>query len=208
MRIGIIGSGNIGGTLARLWGKAGHEVAISNSRGPESLAGLVSEIGPNARAETVEGAAQFGEAIVLAIPFGKYDVLPAAPMAGKIVMDAMNYAARRDGQMDMGGLTDTELVARHLPGARVVKAFNTIPARLLAEGGRPNLPVAEREVIYIAGDDADAKAVTARLIEELGFAPVDAGTLREGSPKLQLGTPAFTRPMTPDGARQMLRGNA
>lgn len=206
MRIGIIGSGNIGGTLARLWAKAGHEVALSNSRGPESLAALVAEIGAQARAETVDGAARFGDVVVLAIPFGRYAELPAPPLADKIVVDAMNYSARRDGPLDLGGLTDTEIVARHLGGSRVVKAFNTIPTRLLAEGGRPALPVAEREVIYVAGDDGAANALVSQLIEELGFAPVDAGPLREGSPKMQLGTPAFTRPMTPDRAREMLRG--
>lgn len=208
MRIGIIGSGNIGGTLTRLLAKAGHDVAVSNSRGPESLATLVADSGPHARAATVDEAAAFGDVVVLAIPLGRYEVLPAAPMTGKVVIDAMNYNPRRDGQMDMGGLTDTELVARHLSGSKVVKAFNTIPTKLLAEGGRPLLPVAEREVIYVAGDDKDANAIVSGLIEELGFAPVDAGSLREASPLMQLGTPAFTRPMTPGRALQTLRGGS
>src|SRR4051794_10068703 len=95
MRIGVIGSGRIGATFTRLAVEAGHEVAIANSRGPESLADLVAELG--ARAETVEGAAQFGEVVLVAIPFHGYDGLPAAAIAGRIVIDANNYYAGRDG---------------------------------------------------------------------------------------------------------------
>ncbi len=126
MKIGIIGSGHIGGTLAKLWAKAGHQVAISNSRGPASLAALVAEIGPQARAATVEEAAAYGEVVLVAIPYGKFDTLPFAKMSGKIVIDAMNYYPQRDGQIDFGDLTSSELVARHLPGGRLVKAFNTM----------------------------------------------------------------------------------
>ncbi len=102
MHIGIIGAGNIGTTTARLFVDAGHQVAISNSRGPESLVGLVAALGPNARAMTVDDAAAFGDVVLVAIPFGCYETLPSARLAGKIVVDAMNYYAQRDGRRDFG----------------------------------------------------------------------------------------------------------
>jgi predicted dinucleotide-binding enzyme len=126
MNIGIIGSGNIGATAARLFADAGHEVAVSNSRGPESLVPLVKEIGPRGRAATVEDAADFGELVLVAMPFFAYETLPAEPLAGKVVVDAMNYYERRDGRIDFDGLTSSEVVARHLPNSRLVKAFNTM----------------------------------------------------------------------------------
>jgi len=126
MNMGIIGSGNIGATTARLFTEAGHKVAVSNSREPESLESLVEEIGPRARATTVEEAAAFGEVVLVAMPLFAYETLPSDQLAGKIVVDAMNYYEGRDGQIDFDGLTSSELVARGLPGARVVKAFNTM----------------------------------------------------------------------------------
>ena len=126
MNIGIIGAGNIGANAARLFAGAGHEIAISNSREPESLTALVEEMGTNARAATVEDAASFGDVVLVAIPFWRYGSLPAGPLSGKIVVDAMNYYEGRDGQIDFGDLTSSEMVARRLPDARVVKAFNTM----------------------------------------------------------------------------------
>ncbi len=134
MNIGIIGAGNIGANAARLFADAGHEVAISNSRGPESLASLVEEIGTNARAATVEDAASFGEVVLVAIPFWRYESLPTGPLSGKIVVDAMNYYAGRDGRIAFGYLTPSELLARRLPDARVVKAFNTMYHETLRTG--------------------------------------------------------------------------
>lgn len=119
MRIGIIGAGNIGSTAAKLFAEAGHEVVIANSRGPETLEGLVGEIGANARAGTVEEAADFREMVMEAIPFGRYRELPAEKLSGKVLMTASNYYPERDGEIDLGGLAQSELVARHLPGARV-----------------------------------------------------------------------------------------
>src|SRR5712691_8921278 len=120
MNIGIIGSGMIGGTAARLFVRAGHQVAISNSRGPTSLASLVGDLGSGARAATIERASSFGEVVLLTIPFGKYQTLPGKPLEGKVVVDAMNYYPRSDGRIEFGDLTSTELVARHLRGARLV----------------------------------------------------------------------------------------
>ena len=202
MNIGIIGAGNIGATAARLFAKAGHDVAISNSRGPESLRGLVRESGPNVRAVTVEEAATFGDVVLVAIPFKDYETLPADRLAGKVVVDAMNYYAQRDGQIDFGDLTSSELVARHLPHARLVKAFNTMYYETLATAGRPGF--GDHLVLFVAGDEEDAKAIVSRLIEDIGFAPVDTGSLREGGRKQQPGSPIYNEPMTTEQARSAL----
>ena len=205
MRIGVIGSGNIGATAARLFARAGHDVAISNSRGPETLGGLVEEIGPGVRAATVDEAAEFGEVVMEAIPFGRYGELPAGKLEGKIFVTASNYYPDRDGEIDHGGRASSELVQAHLPGARVVKAFNTIYFGRLAENGRPDVPFEEREVIFVAGEDAEAKAVVSGLIGEVGFAPVDTGTLAE-SRRQEPGSPVYNVPMRPSEAREMLAG--
>jgi predicted dinucleotide-binding enzyme len=196
MNIGIVGSGMIGATTAQLFIRAGHAVAISNSRGPGSLAGLVADLGPSAHAATVEEAASFGEVVLLAIPLGAYTTLPAKSLSGKIVVDAMNYYPQRDRGIDLGGRTSSEVVAEHLPGARLVKAFNTIYFKTLAAEGRPDVPVDKRLAIFLAGDDTVAKAVVAHLIEEIGFAPVDTGGLHDGGERQQPGSPLFNRPMT------------
>lgn len=205
MNVGIIGSGNIGGTVAKLFAAAGHRVAVSNSRGPETLGDLVEEIGPNAHAATVEQAAEFGEVVVEAIPFGLYRGLPADKLSGKVLVTASNYYPGRDGEVGHDGLASSELVQRHLSGARVVKAFNTIYYERLRDNGRPEGPVEEREVIFVAGDDEDAKGVVSGLIEEIGFAPVDTGALAE-SRKQEPGSPVYNVAMTPAEAREALAG--
>lgn len=199
MRIGLIGSGNIGGTLARLLAGAGHEVVLANSRGPESLAGLVAEIGLAATAATPAGAAEAGEVVVVAIPFFRYPDLPAAELAGKIVVDATNYYGGRDGsfpEIESGATSSSELLARALPGARVVKAFNTIHFRHLAADGVPT-GTPGRRAIPIAGDDAGAKATVAALIDQLGFDAYDAGSLADGR-RFDPGTPLFNVALTTD----------
>lgn len=203
MNIGIIGSGKIGATAARLFAEAGHEVAISNSRGPETLEGLVAGIGPRARASTVEDAANFGEVVLVAIPFFAYETLPTDLLAGETVVDAMNYYPGRDGEMDLDGLGSSELLARHLPDARIVKAFNTMYYETLGAGGRTDAPPGERLVLFVAGDDADAKVVVSGLIEEIGFTPVDVGTLEDGR-KQQPGSPIYNVPMNEAQAREEL----
>ena len=161
MRIGIVGSGHIGGTLAKLFARVGYEVAISNSRGPASLVSIVAEIGPQARAATVDEAIAFGDVVVLAIPYGEYQALPLARLKGKIVIDAMNYYSQRDGVIDFGDLTSTELIARHIPDGRVLKAFNTMYYETLATKGNPSAPLDDRLVIFVSGDSPDARS-TAR----------------------------------------------
>ena len=204
MKIAIIGSGKIGGTAAKLFAASGHEVAIGNSRGPASLTSLVGEIGAHARAATVEDAAGFGQVVLVAIPFGKYRTLPAAGLSGKVVIDAMNYYPERDGQIDLGTLTSSELVARYLAGARVVKAFNTMYFETLAGQGRPDRPIDDRLVLFLAGDNADAKAIVSHLIEEIGFAPIDSGSLSNGGRLQQPGSAIYNRPMTAGEARAAL----
>jgi predicted dinucleotide-binding enzyme len=208
VNIGIIGSGMIGGTTVRLFARAGHMVAISNSRGPASLTDQVAELGPHAHAATVEEAADFGEVVLVAIPFGAYESLPTDRLSGKIVIDATNYYAQRDQGIDLGGRTSSELVAQHLAGARLVKAFNTLYFKILASQARPQAPVDERLALFLAGDDAQAKAVVAGLIEEIGFAPIDTGSLREGGAQQQPGSPIYNRPLTGVEAREALQGRA
>jgi predicted dinucleotide-binding enzyme len=203
VKIGVIGAGRIGANAARLFARTGHEVVISNSRGPETLSGIVEEIGNDARAATIEEAADFGDVVLEAIPFGRHEELPADRLAGKVVIDASNYYPQRDGEIELGGLTSTEAVARHLSGARIVKAFNTMYFERLANEGRPGLPVEERLVLFVAGDDEEAKGIVWRLIEEIGFAPIDTGSLKD-SHKQEPGSPIYNNPMTPERAHEML----
>ena len=201
MKIGIIGSGNIGAT-------AGHEVAISNSRGPESLTSLVNSIGANIKAKTVEDAIKFGEIILLAIPWRKrQELLPASELFdGKIVIDAMNPYSENFEIMDLGNSTSSsEEVLKQIPSSsRLVKAFNTIYYEHLRTKGNPNLSKEDRFAIFVAGDDSNAKATVSKLIEDIGFAAVDTGSLREGGKKQQPGSPIYNNPMTAKVAHERL----
>jgi predicted dinucleotide-binding enzyme len=194
MKIGIIGAGKIGGTLARLFAQAGHEVAISNSRGPDTLAELVDEIGHGVQAMTVADAAAFGDVVVVSIPLHAYRDIPVKETAGKIVVDTNNYYPNRDGQipeLDDDSTTSTELLQAHLPDARVVKAFNAIMWKHLGGDGRPAGDPA-RLGIPISGDDEDAKRTVSGLIDQIGFDPIDAGTLADGGRRHQPGAPGYT----------------
>jgi predicted dinucleotide-binding enzyme len=184
MRIAIIGSGSIGATAARLFVAAGHDVAIANSRGPDSLAALVASLGPRARAESVAGAAADAELVLVAIPFRRYRELPAEALAGKVVIDATN-------EFGEVAPSSSELLAAHLPGARVVKAFNTMQWQVLGGHGRPDGGDG-RLALFVAGDDDGAKLAVARLIDEIGFAAVDTGGLAAGGRRQQPGSPLFT----------------
>jgi predicted dinucleotide-binding enzyme len=190
--LGLIGSGNIGSTVARLAVAAGYDVVLSNSRGPETLSDLVDELGPKARAATAVEAAQAGDIVVVSVPVKNFRDVPVAPLAGKVVIDTGNYYPARDGQiaeLDSGAVTTTELVARHLSGARVVKGFNNIFYRHLAELARPD-GVPDRSAIVIAGDDQDAKKSAAEFLDAIGYDAVDAGSLAE-SWRFEPGTPAY-----------------
>lgn len=205
MRIGIIGAGMIGGTLGRLLARAGHEVALSNSRGPESLAETVAAIGNGARAMSVDDAAAWGEIVVLAVPWRTPEALPKpALVEGKIVVDAMNPYREGGGLHDLGTSSSSEETSKRLPGARLVKAFNTIYFKHLETNGKPQLPVDERHAIFVAGDDADAKRIVSELIEQLGFAPIDTGSLRDGGRRQQPGTSIYNMPMRGREARDII----
>ena len=197
MKIGIIGAGMIGATAARLFAKAGHDVAVSNSRGPESLQSLVAEIGPRARAMTIAEAARFGEVVLLAVPWRRPDALPPPDtVTGKIVIDAMNPYSEGGGLEDLQGLSSSEHTQTRLPGARIVKAFNTIWYKHLAANGNTSIPPSQRHAIFVSGDDGEAKRGVMKLIEEIGFGPVDLGSLAEGGRRQQPGSDIYNKPMT------------
>lgn len=198
MKIGVIGSGNIGGTAAKLFAKAGHEVAISNSRGPESLKSFVTSVDPYIKASTVEDAIKFGEVILLAIPWRRrQDLLSVSNLLdGKIVIDAMNPYSENFEVIDLGNSTSTEEVLKQIPNSRLIKAFNTIYYEDLRTKGNPNTPIEDRFTIFVAGDDSNAKATVSKLIEDIGFAPVDTGSMREGGRKQQPGSRIYNNPMT------------
>jgi hypothetical protein len=203
MHVGIVGSGRIGRTLAGHLVDLGHEVALANSRGPDSLTDLVAELGDGARAATVEEAARFADLIFEAVPFGAHESLPREVLAGKTVVSASNYYPDRDGELDLGGRSHTEVLADHLDGSTVVKAFNTMYWATLRDEARPETPVEDRLVIFLAGDDADAKAAVADLVEAMGFAPVDVGSLADGA-VMEPGSDLYNDPMTPAEARRRL----
>jgi 8-hydroxy-5-deazaflavin:NADPH oxidoreductase len=198
--IGLIGSGNIGSTVARLAIAAGHEVVLSNSRGPETLAELVAELGPQARAATAEEAAQAGDIVVVTVPLRAYRDVPAAALVGKVVIDTNNYYPERDGvfeELEDGSSTTGELLQEHLAESRVVKGFNNIWFEHLRSLARP-AGSADRSALPIAGDDAAAKEAVAELLDSLGFDVVDAGPLAENW-RTQRDTPAYTTPYGPYG---------
>jgi 8-hydroxy-5-deazaflavin:NADPH oxidoreductase len=185
----------IGGTLARLATGAGYQVVLSNSRGPQTLADLAAELGPQARAATCAEAAAAGDLVVVAIPVKAYLGLPAASFAGKVVMDTGNYYPERDGQiaeLDSGALTSSELLARQLPGASVVKVFNNIFFKHLLNLPRP-AGAADRSYLPIAGDSAAAKAAVTAFLGSIGYGAVDVGPLA-GCWRQQPGTPAYGPP--------------
>ena len=207
MRIGIIGAGDLGATLARLFVEVGHDVAVANSRGPETLRDLERELGARGRAVTVVEAARFGDIIVSAIPFGRYRDLPADELAGKTVIDTSNYRRLRDGsvpELDVArNATSSELVQHHLASATVVKAFNAMrwdDLRGYASAGGAD----HRYGIAVSGDDPAAKRRVCDLIEQLGFEPVDAGPLAEGGRKHQPGADVFAANLWAEDLRALI----
>jgi 8-hydroxy-5-deazaflavin:NADPH oxidoreductase len=205
MRIGIVGSGRVGGTVARLAIAQGHDVVLSNSRGPATLADLVASLGPHASAATSADAAAVGDIVVVAIPVRAIADVPVEPLAGKIVIDTNNYYPPRDGHiaaLDSGETTSSQLLAAHLRDARVVKAFNSINYhQLLTQGQSPGS--ADRRALPIAGDDAEAKKVVTDLGDSFGYDVVDAGPLVEGR-RFQPNTPAYGSRFTTDELRTAL----
>ncbi|WP_268916179.1 NADPH-dependent F420 reductase [Aeromicrobium chenweiae] len=197
--IGLIGAGLIGSQIARSATAHGHDVVLSNSRGPETLTELVDELGPHARAATPAEAAAAGDIVVVTIPFKAIDSVPAEPLAGKTVIDTNNYYPQRDGQvaaLDDESTTSSEMLQDRLPGAHVVKAFNHIAAADITEQAAP-AGTPGRRALIVAGDDAGAKAAVSAFIDEIGFDVVDLGPLSEGW-RIQPGTPGYGPRMTAD----------
>lgn len=203
--IGLIGAGKIGSQVARLAVKNGYDVVLSNSRGPDTLADLVKELGPKARAATVPEAARAADIAVVTIPLKNYRQVPASPLAGKIVIDTNNYYPERDGhipELDNESTTTAELLQKHLPASKVVKAFNHIyAAELTTHGQAAKTP--NRRALVIAGDDAKAKATVTHLLDQFGFDTVDAGPLAEGW-RIQRDTPGYGPRRTAEELRRDL----
>ena len=203
--IGLIGAGHIGSQVARLAVAHGHNVVISNSRGPETLATLVAELGPHARAATAVEAAKAGDIVVVTLPLKNYREVPVQPLAGKIVIDTNNYYPQRDGhipELDNESTTTAELLQAHLPTSKVVKAFNHIHAAQLTTDGRP-AGTENRRGLVIAGDDAAAKNTVRGLLDQFGFDTVDAGALKEGW-RIQPDTPGYGPRRTAEELRKDL----
>ncbi|SCX31135.1 NADPH-dependent F420 reductase [Agrobacterium rosae] len=194
MEIGIIGAGMVGRAIGKLAVASGHSVMLSNSRGPQTLFSLSRSIA--CQVGTADEAAAFGDLVVIAIPLAAYRSIPVETLAGKLVIDTNNYYVERDGnipELDEGETTTSEMLARHLPRSRIVKAFNAIIMDDLENGGR--LPgSSKRRGLPLAGDNSADKAVVAALYDQFGFDPVDAGLLAEGW-RLERGRSVYCVPM-------------
>jgi predicted dinucleotide-binding enzyme len=193
--VGLIGSGRIGSTVARLAIEAGYDVVLSNSRGPETLRDLVDSLGPRATAATSAQAGAAGDLVVVTIPVRAYPLVPAGPLAGKIVLDTGNYYPQRDGdlpELDDKSLTSSEYLGRLLDGAEVVKVFNNIFFKHLQNLARP-AGATDRSALPIAGDGAGAKEVVTGFLDAIGYDTADDGPLAEGW-RQEPGTPAYGTP--------------
>ncbi len=177
MKIGIIGTGNIGGTLAGLLLDAGYEVLLANSRGPESLVDIVAELGAGAFAGSVRDVSSKSDVVIEAIPFGKLHTLPRLELDGKILITAANYYPARDGEIDLGAGTQTEYLQRLLPETHIAKAFNTIYYMHLRTEGDTSAPVEARRVLPFAATDETAATAARELTDALGFGPLYLGDL-------------------------------
>jgi len=203
--IGIIGAGNIGTAVAQAVIARGYDVVIANSRGPESLAGLVAELGPKARAATVGEAGAAGEAVLLAVPLHAYRDLPIEPLTGKIVIDANNYYWERDGHieaLDLSEATTSGLLQQHLPTSKVVKGFNHIMAEEIPTDGTP-AGTPDRRALATSSDHAEAIEFVTRLYDELGYDTVNVGPLSE-SWRVERGSPAYVVRQNADELRANL----
>ncbi|MWB99749.1 NADPH-dependent F420 reductase [Agromyces seonyuensis] len=190
--LGIIGAGHIGSQVARAALAAGYDIVIANSRGPETLADLVAELGPNARAATALEAAEAADVAVVTVPLKAYRDVPVAPLDGKIVIDTNNYYWERDGrfpELDRGEATTSGLLQAHLPGSKVVKGFNHIGSGEITTDGTP-AGTPNRRALGTASDFPEAIDFITKLYDELGFDTVSAGPLSE-SWRLERDRPAY-----------------
>ncbi|TDL38794.1 NADPH-dependent F420 reductase [Arthrobacter nitrophenolicus] len=190
--IGIIGAGHIGSQVARKAVELGYDVVISNSRGPETLAGLVAELGPKARAATPAEAAAAGDFAVVTVPLKNYKDIPVDPLAGKVVIDTNNYYWERDGRipaLDNGEATTSGLLQEHLPDSKVAKGFNHIMASQISTDGTPR-GTENRRALATASDYPEAAELVTRLYDEFGFDTVNIGLL-EDSWRVERDRPAY-----------------
>ncbi|MGO4229265.1 NADPH-dependent F420 reductase [Arthrobacter sp. YAF34] len=190
--IGIIGAGHIGGQVARKAVELGYDVVISNSRGPETLADLVAELGPKARAATPAEAAAAGDFAVVAVPLKSITAVPVEPLAGKIVLDTNNYYWERDGHfpaLDTGEATTSGLLQEHLPTSKIAKAFNHILFSQITTDGTP-AGTPNRRALATASDFPEAVELVTGLYDEFGFDTVNIGPLSE-SWRVERDRPAY-----------------
>jgi 8-hydroxy-5-deazaflavin:NADPH oxidoreductase len=182
MKVGVIGSGRIGGNIARLLAGAGHEVCVSFSREPAKLSELAQSIGDRASTGEVRDAVGFGDVVVVSVPWTAVDTAleQAGSLAGKIVIDTTNPFGKSGWESMPQGETSAQYNQERMPGARVVKAFNTLTSGFQASAA--SRPPERRAVLFMCGDDADAKATVAHLIEDVGFVPGDLGGLADSAP--------------------------
>jgi 8-hydroxy-5-deazaflavin:NADPH oxidoreductase len=203
--IGFIGAGHIGGKVAEAAADAGFDVVVSGARGPAALAPLVAQLGPRARAATVEEAAAVGEIVVVAVPVAAFSDIPVEPLVGKVVINTTNYNPSREGhiaEIDDGSSTVSGLLQRRLPSSHVVKAFNMISAAQVPTDGTPK-GTPNRRALALAGDDAGARKTVAEIYDSFGFDAVDAGPLSE-SWRFGRGQPAFIVQQNADELRANL----
>ncbi|HEV8393515.1 MAG TPA: NADPH-dependent F420 reductase [Vicinamibacterales bacterium] len=205
MKIGFIGSGNIGGAIGELLAKAGHQVFFS-SRNPDNLKPLVARVGPRARAGTPKEAIAFGDVVFLGVPYSSMPQIGqdyARDLKGKIVLDAGNPNVRRDGPIAEAAVAKGAGIAtaEHLPGARIVRAFNQLNFKVfLSEAHRAG----DRVAVPLASDDSEALAVASRLVTDAGFEPVVVGKLADGK-SFDSSQPIFLKAMTARELRAALK---
>ncbi|MFD3556020.1 NADPH-dependent F420 reductase [Streptomyces goshikiensis] len=198
MRLGIIGTGRIGSTLARILVAADHEVVLANARGPRSIGPLLAELGPAASAAHPAEAVGLSELLVLMVPFDSVQgLLPQDAVRDSVIVDATNAFSGPGAPRELGGRGSSELVAEWYPGARIVKSLNTMHFETLAVAGtEPGREESQRLAHFVAGDDGKAKEIVAGVVTDLGFAPVDTGPLHSGGILQQPGGPLFNRSLT------------
>lgn len=202
MNIGIIGAGRIGANAAALFAKAGYNVTISHSGDPQTLAELATQLGPNVTARTSADTVRYAQLILLAIPWPRRQDLPEAFLfEGKVVIDATN-PYENGNYVKLDPSTSSEEILKLIPGARLVKAFNTIHYETLRTGSKSTPK--DRLVIFMAGDETESKEIVAHLIEKIGFAAVDLGFLHQGGRRMEPDSPIYNVPLTVAEARKKM----
>jgi predicted dinucleotide-binding enzyme len=204
VRIGIVGAGERGAALGQGLTDAGHQIAVADARDPSAAERLAGRLGPSVEATTPDEAAAFGDGVILSGPFAGPELLPSVvAAAGKVLIDAMNAGPEDEARLH--GRPSSVVLSELFPDAVVVKALNALDPAVLRDQGRTGTPRERRLVVFLAGDSVRANARVSTLIEELGFAPVDTGTLLHGSRLFEPGTPLFGKALLPADAKRLLQ---